>query len=406
MKAPWYARTAPRGASAAVDTRLRANLARDRARLDTVVHRAFEETHAVLDARAGARDGARVLAAIITHAGTNAVDALNVAARARCGLDATREEAQGAWQEGAERAARAWMEGEAPGAAWEALIEGLLACEPTGMERAELGALARLARAGAHAVRALEETPRWARRTGLRNASRLALGAEPRRWAGEIVRAVAAEIGQAPLARADAEAALAHWRWPDQDPPLEMIAAGAGKLAPIRSDSAWANACATRAKVRWDRDGVQVRAARANEEKAIEEAKAKVREAARRAMWCPRDEGGRRMARAERAWRRSTALAGDGALGTPRLEPRAHEGRERMRWMLDVAGPETLSASAVWQGIGLEEALETYRTHASTLSMSIERSDTAVEVIHQERRRADDTAGEEAALETVAALLS
>ena len=80
-----------------------------------------------------------------------------------------------------------------------------------------------------------------------------ALAGDERAWRAGVVRHHAHTFGRDEgLSDEAAEAALAHWRWPNAHPPLSVVAAGAGALRPIESESAWANAVRAHAHGGWE----------------------------------------------------------------------------------------------------------------------------------------------------------
>ena len=289
--------------------------------------------------------------------------------------------AHDAWAHGAEAHARRWLEARAPAAHWARLVRSIRRAQATVRDTALIvGTLAVLAEHGPAFADALDAQAPWVVRERLWGPWGDALGDDPTVWAGRIVACKAEQLGRTGVDAAAGEAALAHWRWPNVRPPLAVVAAGAGMLAPIESDSAWANACTASAKAcivsahaQWDAEGRRVRAMRAHEERCIEEAIDEVRALAREQVG-----GGPKKARgaleqARARWKASPALEGDGRVGTPRLVAVGPMYQHSVRWRFEVDGPEILSAASALEGVSLTDIAGKIEAGGTALVVSIDK---------------------------------
>ena len=263
-----------------------------------------------------------------------------------------------------------------------------------------------MGRTGPGPAGALADTAPWVIEVGLETATRAWLGPEPARWEAEIVQTIAREIGCGRVSEDDARAALADWRWPERSPPLNIVAAGVGRLPPITGDSAWGHACAARPRPTWDPLGADIAQVRADEARAIERPLERVRSAARHTVWAAPAQVDASLEEARALWAAQAALAGDGTLGTPRLAPGPRRHHPEMRWEIDVESPEALVAAGIWQGVGLERAIEDYLERHATISFGVATTGREVRIEHGAPRDQGERPARARALAEIGALLA
>ena len=297
------------------------------------------------------------------EAGKGLVDALQAP-----GLDAGERAALAkGWGKAGWSHAKAWLAERATHDQWHRAAKALqrLGVAPRGedptLER--LGVLARQSEAW---LAKLAHCDGWLAREACLHAPVPVLGEGCGRWRAWALARAAGRLAETPEIDEDAaREALADWRWPEVRPPLRVAGVGAGRCRALRGDAAWANAIEAEDTMEHalGEDGrTWLARARSGEDGALERARAKIGRMARR--WVALRRTGEEhapetvLARWRTQWARCEALAGDGAVGTPRLRQSRRWGHRQMQWALPVRGPEALIAACV---IGRREPAELAR---------------------------------------------
>ena len=375
---PWYVRTLAPSARRSEDARVRERMRQDRDAIDARIMRAVKEARISVDALTAVPQertpGERVTMMLLAEQAANAAVKALADALEESGADpdarAGREEA---WRSGAREVARIWLAEQAPARRWHALALAFAAIDASeSVGTIKIAGLADVARTLPGFANALRSQAPWAAREACRVMQREALAEDASLWEIRIVQREARRLGRTEVSDEDARAALAHWRWPRVTPPLAMVAAGAGRLAPIQSDSAWANALAEEPKGRWERGDGWVATARTNEEHTGKEAAARVHAIAHGTFIGDAGERERALEEWRDSWRRSRALAGEGEIGTPRLtliEPAYQHG---MMWVFAIEGPDALLAASALEQEEIEKTAERCAQAHSVLALRVD----------------------------------
>ena len=337
---------------ASTQARLQALLEREWATLGAKVRDTALAT--TLVAGAEGWDGPSMQLARVLLPAAHVGDALARVARAAGVDEQAVKEARAQWLIAAQSDIERWTEAIARADAWERTREAL---EPLAIHLPGGLALARwaaLTRRGERLARALEERAPWLAGEAARHLDEKALAGDEDTWLCATVRGHARRVGRTDaISDASARDALAAWRWPNVRPPLGIVAAGAGILAPIRRDGGWANAAEADAHesngAGWV-DPVQwARKERAKEGEIEPRLTASlhrvVRQWARRRGGRPRPET---IERWERAWGTNAKLAGDGRSATLEVEERT-QSPGTLGWTVRIEGPKALIARCVLQ---------------------------------------------------------
>ena len=293
----WFARALPPSARRSGDARIRECMIRKRHAFEEAVDEALWDVQIEigwLAERTASEDGA-ALDGLARQCTDTVVAALYDTADAEGGLGCSEAQAHAAWEEGARAHAYAWLEGHADARVWERLIRSItgagaeMSDRSSGGQRAQrqlvrgataVGAervdtlpmtrLVELAGRGDALAEALEKADPWVVREvcqGLWSQGlwSQALDDNPALWPARAVQQQAQLLGRPEVSDADADAALAHWRWPQVRPPMTIVAGGAGRLTPIESDSGWAHALAVEGLAHWDKGDAWWKKARTGE---------------------------------------------------------------------------------------------------------------------------------------------
>ena len=262
--------------------------------------------------------------------------------------------ARAEWEASVRKDVQAWTEAVAPQAAWARThdaVARLGALIPNGLA---LSRWATLVRGGEALARQIEHAPPWLAAEACLHLEGRALAGDERAWRAGVVRHHAHTFGRdEELSDEAAEAALAHWRWPDAHPPLSVVAAGAGALRPIESESAWANAMRAHAHggwEGWESALAWARKTRAGEEETRGRTIRTIESQALR--WAETRWAGnavRTLRRWAREWDANERLEGDGTRIAPALAA-SGEGRAPLGWTIPIEGPRTLIAHCVFEG--------------------------------------------------------
>ena len=378
-----FARTLPPSTERSNDARMRERLVRRRRAIEARIEEALWDARIEVrtlasDAIAASPEGA--MEGLGAALADTVVTALLEACDDEGGLGCTEVEARAAWNEDGADHARAWLESHAPSAHWQGLARALAHAWPDRAGGAPPDHLAtipliEIASRGPALEEKLRSADPWVAREACANLWTSVLDEPAEMWPVRAVELVARMLGEEVPGEDAARAALADWRWPEMRPPLALIASGAGRLAPIEGDGAWAHAIAAMERDRWDSHPHWAQRMRRGEGDGVRQAMAKVRAIARESIETPGTGAARAvLARCARAWGRSEALKGSGVLRRPRLEPVECEGERVMMWVFDVESPEALVAGAALGGKGLAHAADKHAACETTLVLGLQPS--------------------------------
>ena len=341
----------PRSAAA----RLEATLARQWKALEHKMGRALTETWVYTDPYK-VRDGdGHSSTAVLAQRGEDdaAARIAGVLANAAHGAGVSHEglaPAQERWRRLAREDIERWRETSGPWPAWEHALEAVRRLGENAPRRVTLARWALLTRGGAPLAERIARAEPWLAAEAVRTLEPSVLVQPVREWRRAVVRAHARALGREdPISDADADAALEHWRWPNARPGLAVASAGAGVLAPLASESAWANALAADPAEGLLRDALTwARAVREGEEGVRETVAGTVRAIA--STWmrsCGEDEA--TLERWEALWAANPHLPGDGRRIAPVFAPGAGKANA-LGWDIPIEGPRALCARAALTG--------------------------------------------------------
>ena len=359
-----YARTG-RGGARSAQARLRATLEREGPALEAALERTRSESLVYIDPQGEAPgQGQRTASDIASGGASDAAERMTRALVERMlaagAPEGEIEHARARWKRTALEDVQGWMAARCGSRHdWESILERIRGMRDLAPLTMALGRWALLAELGSALVEKVGRADPWVASEACQTLGRDALLGPERAWPGAIVIAHARRLGRGDAVGArDAEAALADWRWPGARPPCTLVAAGAGVLAPIRGDGAWAHAIDAEggANKVWVEDGggktpphEWARAERKGEETARARVAETVGWLARR--WIGEAAGdatgtGRTLARWTDEWAANARLPGDGRRFAPALTAQG----ARVVWSAAIEGPGALLARCQLSG--------------------------------------------------------
>ena len=330
----------PRSAAA----RLEAALERDWTKIEARMGRALAATRVYTDPyKVRDSQGDTTTATLAVRAEGEAASRVSevLAERARAlGIgDESVARAEGRWRGHAREDVRRWSAATGPWPVWEQALEAVRRLGESAPRALSLSRWAMLARGGVPLAERLGEAEPWLAGEAALRLDASVLARPVTEWRRALVRASARALGRKdPIGDADADAALAHWRWPGARPPLGLAGVGAGVLAPLESDSAWSNALEADTSKALGRDPLEwARAVREGEEAVGEAVTDTVRDIALRwARGAGEDEA--TLARWEEAWGGSPRLPGEGRRIAPVFAPGARRA-QALGWNIPIEAP-------------------------------------------------------------------
>ena len=259
------------------------------------------------------------------------------------------------WTDIAGKNARAWLLKKADESKWHKIVKMLIVSnEVRANDEMTLGRLAMLARMGENLTNKLEKCDPWLQREVCCDIPDGLLGSEPQEWLRWVLAVRCGRLGgDLTMTKKQAKEALKHWKWPKVRPPLHFVGLGAGKMAPIQSDSAWANAIIQEESQFFiieqiDNPMEWLNEARRDEETNKEKNKRSIEKIAKEWM----NEHKSRMTNSKTMierwkdqWKQCPDLIGDGEIPEPVLEEIVIDNTRLMMWRFNVTGPETLIAA-------------------------------------------------------------
>ena len=392
----WYLNTTPSSGSRSKDAHMRERLSRKTGRIDESVETALWDTRIETKTITGADIGNNVegtMRILSTCAGESIVEAL-IEEMGEDGLVTSTEEvarANKAWSPCANAYAREWLEDEAPATHWDALVRTLREVQPDICDGAlTMTRLIDLARIGPELTQRMKRIQPWIAREAWWKLPIGTIEKDEQMWE---IRAVQLQarmlVRNDEVSDEDAERALKHWRWPIMRPPLEIVAAGAGRLAPLRSDSAWANAMSTetqRIENDVNKDWVDER--RKGEETTQHQVIAEITKIASRIVDADKVKNAAKiLERCQRAWSDDNNLEGNGDIEKPQLVPITEGEETHMMWMFKITGPEVLLAGCVLEGVPIWSVLEPQEDRKNEETEETPLRETALVVTIEKGRR-------------------
>ena len=377
--AVWYANALPRSEHRSKDAYIRERLKQRTTHIDKAIEDAMlESSIETLTLVAGdiGDDKEGTMRELSRCVGEYVTEAILDEAHKETGLTDIEEieRARKTWTPQANACAREWLEEQAPASHWDTLIRSIRSVQPEKSDgELTMTRLVDLARVGPKLAQKMKQCERWVAREAYWNIPTDTLENNEEKWKRHAVQMHARTLDwNNDVNDEDAERAIEHWRWPTMRPPLSIIAAGAGRLAPIQTDSAWANALRTMTRLAvCDPHLPWIDERRKDEEQAIRQAISKVGEITRRSVDPnDREKASGIIARCRRAWGGSVDLKGDGYIGTPKLRP-VNDGDDiQMMWVFKITGPEVLLAGCELEGVTTRVAQQDNKVTKTLLSQT------------------------------------
>ena len=377
----WYLKTIPQGRRRSQDAYIRERMRRKTAHIDQVIRNAINATCVEMSEDTEEQIGdtsEETLHVLSGYAGKEVAEALIEETEQEGGLGCDKSEAMRVWTPHAQAHALEWLEQRAPASHWDVTLRALVETKPNAQyEGLALHRLTQLAQRGPRMAENIRACDPWVAREICWRMIDDVLDEDVKKW---VVRVVQMHTkfkmlrGDNALDDQDALLAVEHWRWPTMRPPLEFIALSAGKLPPIRSDSAWANAIRT-PPWRTDRNEQNdwVQSKRKSEDDTMNEAISTVSLLARHNVHTKKKTASERIiALCQRYWAKSAELKGDGRIGQPRLEAVGRSREQQMMWVFEVHGPETLLAGCTVEGKSIEQLMLTHGMNNIRLAMTLD----------------------------------
>ena len=378
----WYVKTFPKGPCRSRDAYIRERLRSKTERIEESIEHAFRDSYVsaweIVNEEIGgtSEETVRMLSECASE---HIVEALIEQSRQEGGLECTRDKAIETWEPHAKAHAKAWIEKQAPAEDWDAVLRALRETKPDTGERAiSMYRLRQLARRGSSMVEKIRACDPWVAREVCWHMDDEMLDEDANKWSIRIVQMESQLLTKNDnVDEADALKALEHWRWPEMMPPLEFVASAAGRLPPLRSDSAWANAIRTPARRVEDGHTEWVRTRRMDEEGTAREAVEKLRSVARdRVHTSTKEEAEKIIGRCRNEWEKTASLKGDGHVGLPTLDIVEDDdgGGRHMMWVFNVHGPEVLLAGCMFERMEVADVLAAHDIARVRIGLDIGRT--------------------------------
>ena len=405
----WYIKTIPTNGTRSKDAYIRERLNQRRQRIKQRVEHALWENHVELGTLESEEIGTgndTTIDALTQCASKWIIKTLIEEIKEEEGFECSVGQGEEAWGRDASEHARKWLQDKAPASQWNEIMRAIQAIKPDRRDGAlTMRRLVELARKGPDFARKLRTCDPWAAREACWNFPDETLDRDAKMWAICAVQGYAKALDRNhDVNEADAKEALKHWRWPTMRPPLQAVAASAGRMAPLRTDSAWANALSKamaplRTDSTWANDlngawhaaslkyPTSIEEQREGEESAEQKIIAEIEHVARKSIlsgvaqaWCDSpDEMNTEQKRSiveqcKKEWKESDDLEGDGSIGQARLDTVEDSIAAQMMWVFNINGPETLLAGCRFEGKTIVEAFEKYDMRRIALAMTTDKS--------------------------------
>ena len=381
----WYVRTAPRTGHRSKDAYIRERLRKRRKEVDRKIDQALWSSPIKISTLAKANSENNTeqrIQALSASAGVCIIEVLIDECAKEGGLG--RIDARGhregqpyrTWGPQARAHAQRWIEAQAPKTHWDSIIKVIQhAHSESDSGTVWMRCIIEIVRKGPEIAQKMMRCDPWVIREACWRIPKKTLDEDEKRWAIQAVHLYGKIIGiEHKITDRDALEALQHWRWPTMQPPLAIVAAGAGRMAPLCSDSAWANAMNGTWGVEWKTTGTSIQERRRNENKSADKAMKKVADIAHTIV--EKKHGGKTSAIIDRwreKWRKNDKIEGDGSIGVPRLETIGDKSKEKMMWVFDVHGPEVLLAGWAIERKNIEDGIDIYDMNRLSLALTIEK---------------------------------